>query len=142
MSKIVVTREDSQRNRFEQAVEAQHTCAARTAEELRKVILLDGKNGQKRTEISDFSKGQVDPQLQLVLIARDEFLAAEDPNVKLGFFRAMRDGFIKVDEKTMQVLDVAMKERHHREKLELLAQKSGLTEPTDAEIDKAIEGDV
>ena len=74
------------------------------------------------------------------MIARDNFLAAEDPTSKLGFYKAMRDVFLNVDTKTMQVLEIAMKERHHREKLEALERKAGMAEPSDDEVDAALEG--
>lgn len=129
--------EEARRQKFEQAVTAQHTMAVRTAEALRKVVLLSSVN-EAKTELADFAKGQVDPQMQLVLIARDNFLEAEDSIGKLGFYKAMRDVFQHVDAKTMQVLDMAMKERHHREKLEALLRKTGGDEHTDEEVDEAL----
>ena len=136
---IIKSTEHDRRRKFEQAVENQHMLAVRTAEEMKKLVLV-GTKGSRMTELDDFAKGQVDPQLQLVLIARDNFLAAEDPTSKLGFYKAMRDVFLNVDTKTMQVLEIAMKERHHREKLEALERKAGMAEPSDDEVDAALEG--
>lgn len=135
---IVKDTEDERRAKFEQAVTAQHTMAVRTAEALRKVVLFDTE-GQVRTNLSDFAKGQVDPQLQLVLMARDCFLEAEDTIGKLGFFKVTRDIFMNVDSKTMEVLDMAMKERHHREKMAMMEKKGNMSEPSDEEVDAALE---
>lgn len=138
-SVIVKDTEDERRAKFEQAVTAQHTMAVRTAEALRKVVLFDTE-GQARTNLSDFAKGQVDPQLQLVLMARDCFLEAEDTIGKLGFFKVTRDIFMNVDSKTMEVLDMAMKERHHREKMAMMEKKGNMSEPSDEEVDAALDG--
>lgn len=129
--------EEARRQKFEQEVTSQHMQACRTAAEIRKVVLFDTP-GQKRTELADYSKGEVDPQLQLVLMARDCFLAAEDTIGKLGFFKTARDIFLNVDEKTMKILDMAMRERHHREKLEALLKKSGGDDPSDDEVNAAL----
>jgi hypothetical protein len=136
---IVKDTEDERRAKFEQAVTAQHTMAVRTAEALRKVVLVSTPN-EVMTKLEDFAKGQVDPQLQLVLIARDNFLEAEDSVGKLGFYKAMRDVFQHVDAKTMEVLDMAMKERHHREKMAMMEKKGNMNEPSDEEVDAALDG--
>lgn len=136
---IVQSLEDVRRDKFQKAVDAQHMMAVRTAEEMRKIVLVDTDH-EKKTELSDYSTGSVDPQLQLVLIARDNFLETKNPNSKLGFYRAMRDVFVNVDSKTTAVLELAMKERHHREKLDAMERKAGMAEPTDAEIDALLEG--
>lgn len=136
---IVRDTEDARRQKFEAAVQSQHMLAVRTSEALRKVVLFDTP-GQKRTELAEFSKGEVDPQLQLVLMARDCFLEAEDTIGKLGFFKVTRDIFMNVDSKTMEVLDMAMKERHHREKMAMLEKKGNLNEPSDEEVDAALDG--
>jgi hypothetical protein len=138
MSKVLATTtEQARRQKFEDGVSSQQMLALRTAEALRKVVLLDN-GSEKKTELAEFTKGQVDPQLQLVLIARDHFLEADDSVGKLGFFKAMRDVYLNVDQKTMAFLDMVMRERHHREKLEAFERKSGLAEPSDAEVDAAI----
>lgn len=129
--------EEARRQKFEAAVQSQHNCAVRTAEAIRKVVLLPSPS-EAMTLLSDFSKGEVDPQLQLVLIARDHFLEAEDSIGKLGFYKAMRDVFLSVDEKNMKVLDMAMRERHHREKLEAMVKKNGGDDPSDEEVDAAL----
>lgn len=140
MGKLVPrSTEEARRERFEQEVAAQHATAVRTAEALRKIVLFDSPDC-KRTEIADFKKGQIDPQVQLALMARDEFLAAEDGNTRLGFFKATRDLFLNVDAKTLEVLKIAMGERHHREKLAAQERRDNLAEPTDAEIEEALKG--
>ena len=135
---IIKDTEDIRRQKFEQAVTAQHTMAVRTAEALRKVVLLPTPH-EAMTALADFKKGEVDPQMQLVLIARDHFLESEDSVGKLGFYKAMRDVFLNVDQKTMQVLDMAMKERHHREKMAMIEKKGNMAEPSDDEVNAALE---
>lgn len=134
---IIKNTEDERRRKFEQVVEGEHMLAARTADAFKKMVLLDSDKARK-TELSDFAKGEVDPQIQLILIARDEFLAAEDGVGKLGFFRSMRDVLLTAREANLKWLTLAMQERHHREKMALLEQKMGNDEPSDAEIDAAI----
>ena len=132
---LKIVTDDDLRNKFQQSVDCQHTMAVRTSEKMRKMVLLPTES-QRETRLSDFAKGEVDPLLQLVLIARDSFSAAEDDASRLGFFKAMKDVFLEADKKTMAVMDMAMKERHHQEKLNALREKAGLTEPTDAELEK------
>ena len=127
-------------SKFKAAIDSQHRLAVRTAEALRKVVLIDTKRS-KKTELDDFPTGQIDPQMQLLLIARDEYLGAEDPGARLGFYKSMRDVYQALDARTMKVLEVVMKERHHRDKLELLARSANANEPTEAEVLAAISGD-
>ena len=140
MSKRLPTNtEEARRQAFETALVDQHKMAIRTADALRKIVLIPTQ-GEQQTELDDFKQGQVDPQIQLVLIARNEYLQCENPVARLGFYKTMKDVFQDVDNRTMRVLDMAMKERHHREKLELAATKLN-AEPTDAELDAMIESD-
>jgi 2-methylcitrate dehydratase PrpD len=140
MDKVIVNQTQAEMNRFELAIDARYRSSMKTAEALRKVILLDTKE-YRRTELGDFPKGQVDPQMQLLLIARNEFLTAEDPTTKLGFYKSMRDIHQTINKNTMEVMDMAMKERHHRDKLELLAKAANANEPTAAEVEAAMGGD-
>lgn len=139
MSKVIVkSTEDERRRKFEQVVDGEHMLAARTAEAFKGLVLLDSEKCRK-TELADFAKGQVDPQVQLILIARDEFLAAEDAVGKLGFFRSMRDVLLSARESNLEWLKLAMQERHHREKLAMLEKKANRDEPSDEEVDAALE---
>ena len=126
--------DETTRGKFQQAVDQQHANAVRTSVALQKVVLLP-RGDEQETRLTDFAKGQVDPQMQLMLIARDHFQAAEDDASKLGFFKAMRDVFLSVDDKTMKIMDMAMRERHHQEKLAVLREKLGSNEPTDAQLE-------
>lgn len=138
MSAIIKDREEANRLKFQQAVESQHTLAVRTAEAMRKVELVPGKDG-KKTEVTDFAKGQVDPQMQMLLIARDGYVSAEEEHAKLGYLRLMRELLVGADAKVQSVLKMAMEERHHQEKLAAMREKANLQEPSDAEIDAALE---
>ena len=136
-SVIIKSTENERRLKFEQAVEAEHMLAVRTSEAMKKLVLVDTLKARK-TELNDYAQGQVDPQLQLILIARDEFLAAEDAVGKLGFYRSMRDVMLSARENNLKWLTLAMQERHHREKIALMEQKLGSDEPSDAEVDAAM----
>lgn len=128
-----------QRDRFTMAVSAQHGCAVKTADAIRRLVLFD-YGDQKATELADIvkgAKGKIDPLLQLVLLARNDYRDAEDGQVRLGFFKAMKDLLVTADDKTMRILDMIMKERHHMQKLAVLDRKvNGDDEPEDAELEK------
>lgn len=137
---IIKNTRDEQRIKFEQVLLARQGQDIRTADAMRTIVLLPGPDG-KKTELADFPPGKVDPQIQLVLIARDEYMAAEDSIGKLGFFKAMRDVYQMVDSKIPAAMKMVMEERHHREKLEALERKAGLDEPDDEEVDATIKED-
>lgn len=141
MSKAIIKNtEDERRQKLEQAISNQHMLTVRTLEAMKQLVLVDTPNARK-TELADYAKGQVDPHLQLILIARDKFLEAdEDPVASLGFYKAMRDEILNAEEKNMKVVDMAMRQNHHREKMALLEQKMGNDEPSDAEIDAVMKG--
>lgn len=135
----VIIKDTAEENRlkFHQALNSQEATATRTLEALRKLILFDSQEGRK-TDLADLPRGKYDPQLQLMLMARDEFLRAEDSVSKLGFYKAMRDMHTAMEERCMKVLDMAMRERHHQEKMAAIERKNNSAEPTDAEIDEAL----
>ena len=54
---IIKSTEHDRRRKFEQAVENQHMLAVRTAEEMKKLVLV-GTKGSRMTELDDFAKGQ------------------------------------------------------------------------------------
>ena len=140
MSTITVDTDKATLDEFQTAIASRHRQSLRTSEALRKVVLVDTKGG-RRTELDDFPKGQIDPQMQLLLIARNEFLAAEDPTTKLGFYKSMREVYLAMDKRIMDTMQMVMAERHHNDKLELLAKSANSNEPSQAEIDAAIKGD-
>lgn len=137
MTPIVVDQVKAERDRFEVAIDSRYRSSMKTAEALRKVVLIATAK-ERQTELEDFAKGQVDPQMQLLLIARNEFLNAEDPTTKLGFYKSMRDVYGAMSKCTMDVMEMAMKERHHRDRLELLAKAANANEPTAAEVEAAM----
>ena len=114
----IVVQTDTQ-ERFLKAIDSQHLLAIRTAEAMRKMVLT----GPEKTELSSFPAGQVDPQIQLVLIARDLMNDADDMNAKLAAFRSMRDVFLSVDSKVHEVLKMAMQEKHHQENLQVQRER-------------------
>jgi hypothetical protein len=65
----------------------------RTADFIRKLVLFTTPT-QMKTELAEMAQGQVDPRIQLILMARDEGLQAEESNVRLGYFKEMR-GLLK-----------------------------------------------
>lgn len=130
------TAEDN-RQKFQQALNSQEITASRTLEALRKLILFDSPEGRK-TELADLPRGKYDPQLQLMLMARDEFIRSDDSVSKLGFYKAMRDMHTAMEERCMKVLDMAMRERHHQEKMAAIERKNNSAEPTDAEVDASL----
>lgn len=135
---IIKNTEDERRQKLEQAISNQHMLTVRTLEAMKQLVLVDTPTA-RRTELADYAKGQVDPHLQLILIARDKFLQADDdPVASLGFYKAMRDEILNAEEKNMKVVDMAMRQNHHREKMALLEQKMGNDEPSDAEVDAAL----
>ena len=134
---IVRSTEDIRRAKLEQEISNQHASAVRNAEELRKLVLFDTGDTRK-SEISDFPKGKVDQRVILALKARDEYLAAEDSNSRLGFFRMAVSLISESDQRTLGLLKLAMEHNHHREKLAAQERRDGLAEPTDEEINEAI----
>lgn len=137
-SKLSLTNPERARNE----IATQTNLAIRTAEAMRKLILA----GEGKTCAGDFSKGKVDPLIQLTLMARDEYEAAEGRE-RLGYFRAMQDLFMAADAKSQASLknmaealerdaDRRQRDRHHRDKMELERLKRD-GEPTDDQL-KAI----
>lgn len=103
---------------FLKAINDQHRLAIRTAKALKDLVLLDTPHASK-TELSDFKPGQVDPQVQLLLMARDMWVQSDDMKDKVACYRAMRDVFEGCDSKQTAVLELAMRERHHQEAMAL-----------------------
>ena len=128
-------RAQAREDQFLKALDEQHNLAVRTADALRKVVL----SGAERTRCEKYSAGRVDPYMQLLLMACQEYEGAEDANSKLGFFREMRSMYAAADTKVQAALEMAMKERHHRDKMMVLEAKSG-GEPTEDEIRKIAAG--
>lgn len=121
-------------DRFLKEIDQQHKLAIRTAEKLRKLLLMD-TDSDRKTELKDFGKGTADPSLQILLMARDQLLEAEDANSKAVFMRLIRDVFEACDSKVMRVLDMAMKERHHQEVLKLKREMAEAASRSKAEKD-------
>lgn len=121
-------------DRFLKEIDQQHKLAIKTAEKLRKLLLMDTDHNRK-TELKDFAKGDADPSLQILLMARDQLLEAEDANSKAVFMRLIRDVFEATDTKVMRVLDMAMKERHHQEALKLKREQIEASSRSKAEKD-------
>jgi len=137
LKKMIVDPVKQMEDGLQKEINTQHRLALKTANAIRKVVLIPTAQEQQ-TELDDFHAGQIDPQMQLLLIARNEFVSAEDPTAKLGFYKAMRDVFQSMDTRTKEIMELAMRERHHKDKLELLARAKGVLEPTEAEIESAI----
>ena len=121
-------------DRFLKEIDQQHKLAIRTAEKLRKLLLMD-TDSDRKTELKDFGKGTADPSLQILLMARDQLLEAEDANSKAVFMRLIRDVHEACDSKVMRVLDMAMKERHHQEVLKLKREMAEAASRSKAEKD-------
>lgn len=130
-------------DRVRQAISEAHELTMRTARELKTLVLV----GPDCTQVEKLSPGKADPLLQLTLLARDQWMQAQDENIKLGYFREMRAIFTNVDEKTAAAItelsrnlekqaEMSQRDRHHGEKLELMRLKAG-NEPTDAELEDA-----
>lgn len=137
MAKLTVDLDKAVGDGFQAAIASRHRASLKTSEALRKVVLITTK-ADKQTELDDFPKGQIDPQMQLLLIARDEFQNAEDPTTKLGFYKSMREVYLSMDKRIMDTMQMVMTERHHNDKLEILAKAANASEPTQAEVDAAI----
>lgn len=108
----------------------------RTAEAMRLLVLM----GEGKSTLASFPKGKVDPLIQLTLMARDEYEAAEGKD-RLGYFRAMIDLYMTTDQKCQLGLkgmaealerdaDRKQRDKHHREKLEFEREKRD-GEPSD-----------
>lgn len=111
-----------EQEQFIRAIDKQHRVAVRTATDLLDIRLQDMK-GVKKSELSDYPHGKVDPQIQLLLIARDNFEKAEEPTERTVFFKEMRSVLQTVDDKCRAILDMMLKERHHQENLQLMKEK-------------------
>lgn len=126
-----------------QEVAAQTNLTLRTADLLRRMQLVE-MPGRPATRLEQFPAGKADPICQLVLMARDEWQAAEDPKVKLGYFRLMKDLFCEAEEKVQRGMDAItdalgkdadrrQRDRHHKDKMALEREKRE-TPPTDGEL--------
>ncbi len=119
------------------AISNHHRLTVRTSEALRKLVLFaEPECIIGKSEIRDYAQGQVDPAVQLVLKARDEFLNQNNKDfVRLGFFKEMRALLQEVKIQTAVAVgsmhtaiekqrDREQSERHHQDKLEVLREKS------------------
>jgi hypothetical protein len=120
-------------------IATQTNLAIRTAEAMRKLVLV----GENKTQVATLPAGKVDPMIQLVLLARDEYEQSEGKD-RLGYFRAMIDLFTVADQKSTTSLkgmadalerdaDRKQREKHHREKLEFEREKRD-GEPSDDQL--------
>lgn len=80
----------------------------RTADFIRKLVLFDG-GADPKTELAKLPKGQVDPRIQLILMARDAGLIEEEANIRLGYFKEMRSLLKDVAEENAQRVEARAK---------------------------------
>ena len=130
-------------NLLRRSLRARLKKAEGTAKRLRRLQLFDSDEirATRLSELTTAKKGRwetIDPVLQIVLTARDEFQKADDPKVRLGYFKAMQELYLAIDkrngEELLQLVGLAQRQSHHQDEMEVKRLKSG-EEPSDAELE-------
>lgn len=119
-----------------------------TAKSLRRLQLFDDEvSGINATKLSELVKPKgrwkaVDPMLQIMLQARDEFLDCEDARTRLGYFKCMQEIYSQTlkrnGDELLNLVSLAQRHRHHEDEMKVKANAKGGEEPSDDELAEMI----
>lgn len=117
-----------------------------TAKSLRRLQLFDSDE-IRATRLSELAKPKgrwrtVNPALQLMLMARDAYLAeSDDPKVRLGYFKLMQDNYFATTKRSgdelLNLIAVAQRQIHHQDEMEIRKSAKG-DEPSDEELERML----
>lgn len=139
-----VTLSDGIARKLRRALQFRLKATEATAKSLRRLQLFDSDE-IRATRLSELAKPKgrwkaVDPALQLMLMARDEFLAAQDdPKIRLGYFKLMQDNYASTlkrnGDELLNLISVAQRQAHHQDEMEIRKSAKG-DEPSDEELER------